>query len=95
MVHFLRNKDNQTIISCEVSSNDLHSSVDIEEYSNMLLEIPSNMRDFVRTISDLDQIRGSWWENQMYSGKWKSINEFVADEYKRVAKEYNLYYVTD
>ena len=95
MTHFLRNKDNRTIISCDVSSKDLSSAVDIEEYSNMLLDIPSNMRDFIKAISDLDEIRGAWWENAMYSGNWKSIDDFVAEEYKKVASAYNLYYVTD
>lgn len=95
MIHFLRNKDNRTIISCEVSSKDLSSAVDIEEYSNMLLDIPSNMRSFIKAISGLDEIRGAWWENEMYSGNWKSIDDFVASEYKKVAEEYDLYYVTD
>lgn len=96
MVHFLRTQKNRTIIECEVYTDDLSSAMYIEEYSMMLINLHNNdlHYPFIRAISDLNEIRGLWWEQAEDSGKYSSIDEFVQEKYLEVAKAYNLNYVT-
>jgi len=94
MVHFLRTKDNKTIIECEVTKDDLSSALDVSEYSNLLLS-NDNKDNLIDDFSDLDDIRGWWWEKEEMMGDWKSIDEFVSHHYKIVALKYNLNYITD
>ena len=93
MVHFLRNKENKTIIECEVYNDDLSSSVDIREYTKMFLLLLDNT--FMESIAELDEIRGWWWEQAKDSGEYKTIDEFVKEKFLWVAKEFDLNYVTD
>jgi hypothetical protein len=102
MIHFLRNEQNRTIIECEVYNNDLSAATNIEEYSKMLLDInkksyvsTSTPEIFIQSISDLDEIRGWWWEGAEDSGDYKSIDDFVKEKFIAVAKKYDLNYVTD
>lgn len=93
MVHFLRNNINRTVIECQVTKTDLSSAVDIFQYSNMLLG--SDFQDtLIKDIGVLNEIRGTWWEHEKDFGDWKSIDDFVASEFKRVAKAYHLNYIT-
>ena len=97
MVHFLRNDKNRTIIECEVYKDDLSSSANIEEYSKMLLDL--HRKDlhlvFIQAISDLDEIRGWWWEQGNESDDYESIDDFVKEKFLSVAKKFKLNYVTD
>ncbi len=99
MVHFLRNRNNQTIIECDVSTNDLHSSVDLEIYTKEFIvhytTSNSTANDFMSDISNLDQIRGWWWEKENEFGDWKSIDAFVKAKFVEVADKWGLCYVTD
>jgi hypothetical protein len=97
MVHFLRNDKNRTIIECEVYNDDLSSSTNIEEYSKMLMDL--HRKDlhqvFIQSISDLDEIRGWWWEQAKDSDDYKTIDDFVKEKFLNVAKKFKLNYVTD
>jgi hypothetical protein len=97
MIHFLRNKINHTIIECEVYKDDLSAATNIENYSMMLIDLHNNdlRYPFINDISELDQIRGWWWEMAMDSGDYKSIDEFVKEKFMKVAEEFELAYVTD
>lgn len=97
MIHFLRNKQNRTIIECEVYNGDLHAATNIEEYSNMLIDLYNKdlHYPFIQSISDLDEIRGWWWEQAEDSGEYKSIDDFVKEKFLEVAEKHNLNYVTD
>lgn len=95
MIHYLRTSDNRTIISCDVSSKDLRSAVELETYSRYLLSLPYDKHEFITQISQLDELRGMWWEMEEDSGKWKNIDEFVAYFYKQVSFELDLLYITD
>lgn len=102
MIHFLRNEKNRTIIECEVYKNDLSAATNIEEYSKMLLGInkkgytsTSTTEIFIQSISDLNEIRGWWWEGGEDSGIYTSIDEFVKEKFMEVAEEFGLNYVTD
>ena len=102
MTHFLRNEQNRTIIECEVYNNDLSAATNIGEYSKMLLDInkkgyvsTSTPEIFIQSISDLDEIRGWWWEGAEDSGNYTSIDDFVKEKFMKVAEEFELAYVTD
>lgn len=93
MVHFLRNNINRTVIECQVTKTDLSSAVDIFHYSNELLG-SENQDKLIADIANLNEIRGTWWEREKDFGDWKTIDEFVASEFKKVAKRHRLAYVT-
>ena len=97
MIHFLRNEINRTIVECEVYNDDLSASTNIENYSMMLIDLHNKdlHYPFIGAISQLDQIRGWWWEGAEDSGDYESIDEFVKEKFMAVAKKYNLNYVTD
>ncbi len=97
MVHFLRNENNRTIIECEVYKDDLSAGTSIENYSTMLIDLHNKdlHHPFISDISQLDQIRGWWWEMAKDSGDYKSIDDFVKEKFMEVAKKYDLNYVTD
>jgi hypothetical protein len=63
----------------------------------MLIDLHNNdlRYPFINDISELDQIRGWWWEMAMDSGDYKSIDDFVKEKFMTVAKKYDLNYVTD
>jgi hypothetical protein len=97
MIHFLRNQRNQTIIECEVYNDDLSTGTNIGNYSMMLIDLHNKdlHYPFINDISQLDEIRGWWWERVKDSGKYKSIDDFVKEKFIEVAKKYDLNYVTD
>lgn len=94
MVHFLRNKNNFTIIECEVHDKDLSAAIDILEYSEILLSLESEEQrnDFVTDMNYLNEIRRGWWEDDPGV---QTPEEFVTDEFAKVAKRWDLIYVTD
>ena len=96
MVHFLRDNKNNTIVECEVGSDDLHSSVNIEVYSEFLLNMEDyNIRqEFVSDIESLSEIRGGWWEVENEVGN-REMEQYVEDCFKKVADKWHLNYVTD
>lgn len=99
MVYFLRNEQNRTIIECTVYTDDLSASVDVLEYTKKLLEIYTqsnfNANEFANDISNLSEIRGTWFEYEMDFGDSKSIDDFVKKSFIKVAEKWNLKYVTD
>ena len=99
MVHYLRTSERRTIIESETSERDLSSSVHVQEYSRMLLNLSeankSYSKSFLQEISDLDQMRSQWWEFEKDFGKWESIDDFVSHQFKEVASKWGLTYVTD
>jgi hypothetical protein len=97
MIHFLRNQRNQTIIECEVYNDDLSAGTNIGNYSMMLIDLHNKdlHYPFINDISQLDEIKGWWWERVKDSGNYKSIDDFVKEKFIEVAKKYDLNYVTD
>jgi hypothetical protein len=93
MVHFLRNSENRTIIECEVYDNDLHSATNIENYSKMLLYLGKfkflSQNLFITDISNLDEIRGWWFESQIQD-EYESIDKFIEEKFMKVADKWSL-----
>lgn len=94
MIHFIRTKENKTLLECEVTKEDLHCSVGLEEYSNYLLNTEDKQK-FIQQISELYELRSLWWEVHEDSGKFKSKDDFVKYHFLKVVKEFDLSYVTD
>jgi hypothetical protein len=99
MIHYLRTSNNRTIIECEVTKEDLSCSVNILEYSRMLLNLneanKGYAKSFLNDIDSLSDIRGLWWEREQDFGDWKSTDEFVKSQFNEVAKRWGLSYITD
>ena len=94
MVHFLRNKDNWTIIECMVYDHDLSAAIDILLYSEHLLglETETQRDNFITDMNYLNEIRRAWWEDEPGV---QTPEEFVAEEFAKAAKRWELIYVTD
>lgn len=94
MVHFLRNKDNWTIIECEVYDKDLSAAIDVLLYSEFLLglETETQRDNFITDMNYLNEIRRAWWEDEPGV---QTPEEFVAEEFTKAAKRWELIYVTD
>jgi hypothetical protein len=92
LIHFLRNKNNQTIVDIEVMENDVSCVVDIETYSYHLFELDESFRiEFIQDIADIQNIRDVYFETN---------HNFTPDELSKhrctaLSKKWGLYYVVD
>jgi|NOAtaT_6_FD_contig_61_1227086_length_1153_multi_2_in_0_out_0_1 hypothetical protein len=96
MVHYLRNEKNNTIIECETikklgEDNDLHSNIDVAEYSDLLYFNQNKFYEIKWDFDILHNIRREWFEGFPES----SMDDFVKYHYSRIANKYNLNYMTD
>jgi hypothetical protein len=96
MVHFLRDNKNNTIIECEVTEDDLSSSVNLESYSEFLWNIEDYaiLQEFISDMDSLNEIRGGWWEVENETGN-RDMEQYVEDCFKEVADKWHLNYITD
>ncbi len=94
MVHFLRDENNRTLIECETYDKDLSTVINVYNYSFYLLNkvAPDDRVIFVASFDYLSEIRGAYFENDLDT---QTAQEFVAEEFKDMAKKWNLNYVTD
>jgi hypothetical protein len=94
MVHFLRDKQNNTLIECEVTSDDLSAAVYLGNYTTHLLRKikKSDYLDFIFNFDYLNEIRGKFWEDEPGV---QNMEEFVAEEFSKAANRWDLNYVTD
>lgn len=96
MVHFIRDERNRTIIECETTNKlnkeqDLHSYIDVAEYSDLLHFNSERFNEIKWDFDSLHNLRREWFEG-FHDG---SMDDFVKDNYSRIAKKYSLNYVTD
>jgi len=108
MIFFLRNNKNQTIVDLEVfvkTENDnkfieLHCNIDIEYYSNFLLENLDQKANIISTFAKISELRGWLWERYFMGGKndpkkYGDVLEKLRTYLKDVATIFDLYYVED
>lgn len=109
MIHYIRTKNNQTLIDCETLNKDSHSdisiTIDIKIYSTYLLAILEIIKDssveysmiedkFINDVYDLSEIRGLWWKKAI--NNYNNIDDFVKDLFNEFVKNWNYFkYVTD
>jgi hypothetical protein len=91
MIHYLRDDKNKTIIECDVHTNNIRSYLSIPEYSQLLLK-SDNPNILILDLDELDNLRRIWFEGSQ--DDYPSIDKFVTEYYSRVAKKYNLIYIT-
>lgn len=108
MTHYLRNQNNQSILDLELYVKkeegrqfvELSSSVIIKPYSKLLLDNPTRQDEIIEAFSELSEMRGWLWESYFMGGnndpeKYKDVRKVVSEWLQKVAKEFDLYYVTD
>jgi len=108
MILFLRDENNDTIadIECFVKTEDdnsfveLHSSVDIHNYSKYLLNNLDNSSEIIRIFDYISELRGWLWE-RFFMGetndpeKYDEVIEILRKFLKETAEKFNLGYVED
>jgi len=108
MILYLRNDKNDTIvdIECFIETEDdkrfieLHSSIDIHNYSKFLLENLEISTEVIRIFDYLSELRGWLWE-RFFMGttndpeKYDEVIEILRKLLKGIAEKYNLSYVED
>ena len=108
MILFLRDENNDTIvdIECFIETEDdkrfieLHSSVDIHNYSKYLLNNLDNSSEIIRIFDYISELRGWLWERFFMGAKndpekYDEVIEILRKLLKGIAEKYNLSYVED
>lgn len=108
MIHYLRNKNNKTIIetmtygTIEEKTFDLSSAIYLQKYSIQLLEIflsnDYNEREFIDDIHELNELRGLYFEKLRYDDNIKTredVDKIIKEKYKSASDKYGLIYVED
>ena len=99
MTIYLRNSKNQTVVDIEANIRDLHSVVNIETYSEILLEhAHDSSRNVIKDFDMISQLRGWFWEVYMEQTDHPTIKDLVSTLKEiliPIAEKYKLNYVTD
>jgi len=101
MTLFLRDRQNRTLVDIELMKNlDISVSIDIEEYSRLLLEQPGKLEQhkLIKAFSFIDELRGWLWEvfyttqrNKDFDTMKAQITKIIAD----IGMEFNLKLIED
>ena len=93
MIHFLRDKKNNTIVDIEATPKDIRCVVVIEHFAGKLLGLSDSMRPlFIADMQLIQEIRGYYFE----SNTWKETPDQIARNWLiPVAQRWDLRYVTD
>ena len=110
MILFLRDENNDTIvdIECFIDSDadddtkfiELHSSVDIHNYSKYLLNNLDNSSEIIRIFDYISELRGWLWERFFMGAtndpeKYDEVIEILRKFLKETAEKFKLGYVED
>tara|TARA_Y100000310_G_scaffold332064_2_gene406896 strand:- start:457 stop:762 length:306 start_codon:yes stop_codon:yes gene_type:complete len=101
MIHFIRDKDNNTIVDCEAMKDDMSCQVNIYNFYLFLMDYSTNhypvwpidrLDEAARDFDNVQEIRGLYWERNELN---ETPDEMAARVLKELAEKYDLYYVTD
>ena len=92
MTHFLRTKDNKSIVDIDAWKDDLSAVVIIDEYSKFLLDNLNRKEEIIEDFYLLSEIRGEYHETP---NQTETPDELVGRRVKEIGKKYDLAYVTD
>jgi hypothetical protein len=112
MILQLRNKNKQTLVDVEIYKKksdggypfiELHSSIDIEQYSRLFLTVQKQNLDIEQFINIFDHINNlrMWLNENFFMGEQNDINKLpevikqVKSMLEVVANQYELYYYED
>jgi hypothetical protein len=92
MIHLLKTEKNILIISCEVIDNKFEVSLDINEYSKILLwihsEDKSKTQDFINDFSNFGSSK-AYFESQ------ESASDFLKTKLTEIATKWGFSYCLD
>lgn len=108
MIFFIRNKENRTIVDCEVYIKEedgnefieLHSVICIDYYSEFLLKNQNQAKEIIQDFNALQSLRGWLWES-FFAGTENNPKEYdnviiaLTERFLNIAKKYNLMFITD
>lgn len=104
MTLYLRNQKNQTIVDIEFYKKEnyleLKSVIVIDTYSEFLLSNLDRKNEIIKTFDYLSELRGWLWEIYFMKKrntieKYNDVLSTLKIELKRIAKEFNLLFITD
>lgn len=103
MIHYIRDKENHTIVDIEVfvrgSHPDISCSIDIPTFSAYLLSISEHnvQIEWVREIAALSEVRGFFWEriSEEERNTKEKADTLVGNWCRKVCQTWDLVYVTD
>ncbi len=93
MIHFLRDKNNHTVVDIEAMPEDIRCVVVIERFAEKLLSLSSSLRPlFIADMQLIQEIRGYYHEKNT----WNETPDVIARNWLiPVAQRWDLVYVTD
>jgi hypothetical protein len=96
MTHYIRTKNNATIVDLEEGKYDFQVAIDIENYSKGLLLLPDNSlkQEFIKDFSFISELREVWFE-VIEPHNDKTMREFIKDSLNFVCERWDLCYITD
>ena len=96
MTHYIRTKNNATIVDLEEGKYDFQVAIDIENYSKGLLLLPDDSlkQEFIKDFSFISELRGGWFE-VIEPNNDKTMREFIKDSLNFVCERWDLCYITD
>ncbi len=93
MIHFLRDKNNNTVVDIEAMPKDIRCVVVIEHFAEKLLSLSDSMRPlFIADMQLIQEIRGYYFEKNTWN---ETPDEIARNWLIPVAQRWNLGYVTD
>jgi len=101
MIHFIRDKESDTIVDCSATEDDIHCSVNIYNFWHFMEEYrerptPAWPLDYLdiaaRDFDAVQEIRGLYWERNVDK---ETPDAMAARVLKEIAERYDLFYVTD
>jgi hypothetical protein len=104
MIFYLRDDNNKSIVDveCYVTEGhvELHSTVIIEYFVPFLLSNLSMEEEITEDFDNISKLRGWLWETHFMgrkntSDEYDTIIKILVDYFDKIAKIYNLRYVTD
>jgi len=108
MILFLRTKEGRTVAEaeCFVKSEDdrkfieLHASVDIPNYSHLLLTNLDRTDEVIADFSGIDELRGWLWESYFMGGKndpdkYDDVIKILRKHFYNIMIKYKLNYIED
>ena len=95
MIHYLRDKKNNSIVDVESMKSDIRSLVCIIPYSKFLLSLPIDQQnDFINDMDQVQEIRGMYHENGLES-QIPHTSYLVKPLLTALAKKWELAYIED
>ncbi len=92
MIHYLRDRSNNTLVDIDATKDDIHCVVVIETYSKFLLSLPEGDREqFIFDMGDVQEIRGHYFE----SGYEGPPDDLARGCLTSLTEKWGLWYVTD